>query len=151
MADDLRARLGEMSTGDLVAILRSPGLDEWRPEVFPLVEAILEERGVDVAAVKAGMATEAAAMEYEPLASVAAFSTALEANLCRMALAEAHIEAWLSTEYLAGVAPHLGLTIGVDVLVRREAAESAREVLASIATGAMALPRQVEPGNGSED
>jgi hypothetical protein len=145
MADDLRARLDEMSTAELVAVLRSQNVEEWRPEVFPLVEAILAQRGVDVDGLKAARAVQTEETEYAPVESVAAFSTALEANLCRMALEEAQIDAWLSTEYLADVAPHLGLAIGVDVLVRRDAADAAREVLASIKTGAAALPNEGEP------
>src|SRR5947207_13428543 len=136
MADDLRARLDEMSTAELVAVRRSQNAEEWRPEVFPLVEAILAERGVDVAALKAARAMEFEGTAYRPIEVVASFSTALEANLCRMALEEARIDAWLSTEYLADVAPHLGLALGVDVWVRKDAADAAREVLASIKTGA---------------
>ena len=144
MADDLRAQLDAMSTAELVAALRSRNVEEWRPEVFPLVEAILAERGVDVDRVKAAGAMELERTEYAPVESVASFSTALEANLCRMALEEAQIPAWLSTEYLADVAPHLGLAVGVDVLVRKDAADAARELLASIKKGAVALSSDVE-------
>ncbi len=144
MEEDLRARLEEMSTADLVAVLRSQNVEEWRPEVFPLVEAILSQRGVDVVALKPARAG-LEETDYAPVESVASFSTALEANLCRMALEEAQIHAWLSTEYLADVAPHLGLAIGVDVLVRKDVADAAREVLASIKTGAAALPSEGEP------
>ncbi|PYQ52912.1 MAG: hypothetical protein DMF78_10370 [Acidobacteria bacterium] len=145
MADDLRARLDAMSTADLVAVFRSRNVEEWRAEVFPLVEEILARRRVDVDGLKAARAMEFEKTEYAPVESVASFSTALEANLCRMALEEAQIRAWLSTEYLADVAPHLGLAIGVDVLVRKDAAEAAREVLASIKAGAAAMASEVEP------
>ena len=53
MTDDFRRHLDLMATEDLVAILRDHDLDEWRPEVFPIVESILQERGVDVAVVTA--------------------------------------------------------------------------------------------------
>lgn len=45
MTDDLRGRLNAMATTELVAILQGRDLNEWRPEVFPLVDAILKERG----------------------------------------------------------------------------------------------------------
>jgi hypothetical protein len=85
------------------------------------------------------LATMTAEQQDTPEA-VATLGSALEANLCRMALAEAGIEAWLSTENLAGIAPPLGLTMGVDVLVRPESAAAARELLAAIRSGAAALP-----------
>ena len=43
MTDDLRARLEELPTGELLAALRDRDLEEWRPEAFPLIEAILAE------------------------------------------------------------------------------------------------------------
>ena len=45
MTDDLRGRLNVMATNELVAILECRDLDQWRPEAFPLVDAILKERG----------------------------------------------------------------------------------------------------------
>ena len=53
MTDDLRGRLNAMATNELVAILQGRDLGEWRPEVFPVVEAILEERGVNPARARA--------------------------------------------------------------------------------------------------
>jgi hypothetical protein len=52
MGSDLRSRLDEMTTEELVELWRAHDLAEWRPEVFPVVETILQERGVDVAALK---------------------------------------------------------------------------------------------------
>jgi len=49
MSDDLRLRLDQMTTAELLEVLRVHDLKEWRPEVFPLVESILRGRGVDVA------------------------------------------------------------------------------------------------------
>jgi len=145
MEDDLRARLNDMATSDLVAVLRSHDLQEWRPEVFPLVEAILDERGVNIEPLEVSDERPTEEAEDEHLESVASFPTALEANLCRMALHEAEIEAWLSTEHLAGVAPSLGLAIGVDVLVRPANADTAREVLESLEAGAAALSEEPDP------
>ncbi len=65
MLDDLRERLDQMATEELVDALRRRDLDEWRPEVFPLVETILHNRGVDVAAVKAE-SQDAGVVESEP-------------------------------------------------------------------------------------
>jgi len=146
MTDDLRARLNDMPTGELVEILQGHDLEQWRPEVFPLVEAILRERHVDVAAVKMSVPHPVEdETEFESLESVESFSAVLPANLCRMALQEAGIEAWLSTEHLAGVAPPLGFTLGVDVLVRPASAAAARAVIASLQDGTAAIPEEPEP------
>src|SRR6266540_2098358 len=53
MGSDLRSRLNEKTTEELVELLRAYDLTEWRPEVFPIIETILQDRGVDVAAIKA--------------------------------------------------------------------------------------------------
>jgi hypothetical protein len=53
MDTDLRTRFDAKTTEELVQLLRAHDLAVWRPEVFPMVEAILQERGVDLAAVKA--------------------------------------------------------------------------------------------------
>jgi len=46
VTDDLRNRLNAKLTSELVEILREQDPEEWRPEVFPLVEAILQERAL---------------------------------------------------------------------------------------------------------
>jgi hypothetical protein len=66
MSDELRRRLHAMATGTLVDVLKRHDLDEWRPEVFPIVESILEGRGVDVAALKAEAEREAAVPLEDP-------------------------------------------------------------------------------------
>src|SRR5262245_18701784 len=50
MDHGLRDRLDQMTTAELVEVLQRHDLEEWRPEVFPAIEEILQERGVDVAA-----------------------------------------------------------------------------------------------------
>jgi len=59
--DELRSRLEAMATADLVEALKRWDLNEWRPEVFPIVESILRARGVDVAALKASAERDRAA------------------------------------------------------------------------------------------
>ena len=144
MTDELRQELKAKQTGELVEILRNQDTEEWRPEVFPFVEAILRERGVNVEAVKAAGPLPADSVEFGALEAVASFTTALEANLCRMALVEAGIQAWLSTEHMAGVIPPLAASVGVDVLVRPDRAAAARELLADLDAGAASLPRESE-------
>lgn len=144
MTDELRQELEAKPTGELVEILRNQDAEEWRPEVFPFVEAILRERGVNVAAVKEAGPLAEEVVEFAALERVASFSTTMEADLCRMALMEAGIKAWLSTEALAGVIPAMATSGGADVLVRPHNAAAARELLADLNAGAASLPR--DPG-----
>jgi hypothetical protein len=148
VSDDLRERLDQLPTNELEEILRDHDTEEWRAEVFPLVEAILQARGVDTTAVKALGPLPKEALEFVPVKVATSLGTLVEANLCRMALVEAGIEAWLSTEHLSGVAPPLGFAIGVDVLVRPENVAAARSVLASLEAGAAALRYEPEPCPG---
>jgi len=52
VSDDLRERLGQMTTDELLEILRNHDADEWRAEVFPVADGILRERGVDASEIK---------------------------------------------------------------------------------------------------
>jgi hypothetical protein len=137
MSDDLRANLAEMSTEELSDILRRRDPEQWRPEVFGIVEALLRERGVDVAGL--GPAEEPPVPEYAALDVAASFNDSMKAALARMALKESGIDAWLSTEHFVGVMPYMGLSVGIDLLVHKEDAPAAREVLASLDSGSAAL------------
>lgn len=147
MTDDLRNRLERRPTDELVEIFVAHDEDEWRPEVFPLVEAILVARGVDLAAATASPAEDESEEKDESgdLEVVATFHDALRASLCRSALGAAGIEAWLSTENVAGIAPHLGIALGIQVQVRPEDLEAAAEVLRSVESGSAAIPEDAEP------
>ena len=140
MTDDLRARLEQLPTGELLAVLRDRDLDEWRPEAFPLVEAILRERHVDVVAVLESLGAAATYVDFEALTEIATFGTSVDAHLCRMALEEAEIPCWLFNDNLAGVHVPLGMAIGVSVRVRPEDADAAREILEAVRSGATAAP-----------
>ena len=83
-------------------------------------------------------------MDFEALVVAETFGDAMQANLCRMALEEAGIEAWLPTEHIAGVHPALGLAVGVPVLVRRDDLAGARQLLAALARGEAALSAEIE-------
>lgn len=129
-----------MPTGELLTILHERDLDEWRPEAFPLIEAILAERRVDVAAALESLRAAATYVDFEALTEIATFGTSVDAHLCRMALEEAEISCWLFNDNLAGVHVPLGMAIGVSVRVRPEDAEGAREILEAVRSGATAAP-----------
>ena len=144
MSDELRARLAEMPTGELLRVLQDRDLDEWRPEAFPLIEAILAERHVDVAAALQSLNAAATYVDFEALTTIATFSTSVDAHLCRMALEEAQIPCWLFNDNLAGVHVPLGMAIGVSVRVRPEDESAAREVMEAVRSGATAAPEDPE-------
>jgi hypothetical protein len=134
-----------MPTEELVRILREHDLEEWRPEVFPAIEVILEERGVDTRAVRVATPERDDDAESGALETVATFGGAAEANFCMMALREAGIEACLSNKDVAGQLPVLGWAAGVDVLVRPEQARMARDLLAQIEADATPIAVEPEP------
>ena len=144
MSDELGARLAEMPTGELLRVLQDRDLDEWRPEAFPLIEAILAERHVDVAAALQSLNAAATYVDFEALTTIATFSTSVDAHLCRMALEEAEIPCWLFNDNLAGVHVPLGMAIGVSVRVRPEDESAAREVMEAVRSGATAAPEDPE-------
>lgn len=144
MTDEMRARLEQLPTGELLALLRDRDPEEWRPEAFPLAEAILAERGVDVPAALESLRAAATYVDFEALTAIATFSTSVDAHLCRMALEEAEIPCWIFNDNLAGVHVPLGMAIGVSVRVRPEDAEAAREILEAVRSGATAAPEDPE-------
>ena len=113
MTDDLRARLEQLPTGELLAVLRDRDLDEWRPEAFPLVEAILRERHAGRGGGPESLSAAATYVDFEALTEIATFGTSVDAHLCRMALEEAEIPCWVFNDNLAGVHVPLAMAIGV--------------------------------------
>jgi len=145
VTDDMRARLEQLPTGELLAILRDGDLEEWRPEAFPLVEAILRERHVDVPAALESLRAAATYVDFEALVEVATFGTSVDAHMCRMALEEAEIPCWIFNDHLAGIHVPLAMVIGVSVRVRPQDVEAAREILEAVNTGAVAAPPEETP------
>lgn len=143
--DDLRARLQELPTDELLAMLRDRDLEEWRPEAFPLAEAILAERHVDVTAALANLRA-GTYVDFEALTEIATFGTSVDAHLCRMALEEAGIDCWIFNDNLAGVHVPLAMVVGVSVRVRPEDEAAAREILDAVRSGATAAPDDDTPG-----
>jgi putative signal transducing protein len=96
----LRDRLDAMTTAKLVDIVKRHELDEWRPEVFPIVESILEGRGVDVVALKAQAERDAAVASEDPPAFLRVMDLADPAILAvaRSLLEEAGVPFFIRNE-----------------------------------------------------
>jgi hypothetical protein len=140
---DLAAAMDQRTTEELVSILRSNDLDEWRPEVFVIVAGILRARGVspeEVTALGPEPVSEPKAAAREPqaasLVTVAEFPNGAIAQSVAMALEEAGIEVWVTDQ----VQSYYG--VGSRVQVSRADVDAAREVLASPAPS-VAIPEDL--------
>src|SRR5690349_12768702 len=100
-AEALRESLEQQSTEELVAILRNRDEEQWRPEVFPIVESILAARGVSPDDVEAEGPEGKDVLEMQDLVAIERFFTPVDAQTRRMALEEAGIPAWVTDETIS--------------------------------------------------
>lgn len=135
--ETVRRTLERRTTEDLVSILRNHDDDEWRPEVFEVVAALLEARGVSAAEVAALGPEGEDVVEYQDLVTVARYFSPIEAHTHRMALEEAGIRAWVLDEDLGTM---YGIAVGPRLQVRSEDLSEARAVLDSPPASASVLP-----------
>jgi hypothetical protein len=134
-----RQELGYRETEELVDILAARDEDEWRPEIFPIVETLLRERGVDVERAladrrrppEASAPLRIAEPEEARPTVLLEIEDEVEAGLCRMALVEAGIQAQLRAPDGSG---------RLQLIVDQSKAEAAHAVLAEAETDADAEP-----------
>lgn len=138
--DDLRRRLEQRSTDELVSILRNRDEEEWRPEVFDIVASILAARGLPPAEVVALGPEGIDVLESQPLLTVGRYFSPIEAHAHRLALEQGGIRAWVSDEILG---TSYGLGVGARLQVRAEDEASARSVLEAGPAPASALPADI--------
>jgi hypothetical protein len=150
---DLRDRLAALPDDQLLDILRERDADTYRAEVFPIVEALLRERGIDprTAEEEGGAATEDGAEHTIPdLALVSNFESVFEAEFCRSALLSAGIRAWLSTDPAIGALAPLRRGEGIGILVRTDEVEAAQEIVQDLTQGGAALDEDADVGEPEE-
>ncbi len=128
------------TTGELISILRNHDEQEWRPEAFTAAAAALVSRGVSPAEVEAMGPEGVDVVESAPTITLETLTSPSEAQLLRMALEEAGIEAWVTDETLGSM---YGVGIGSRLQVRARDEAAAREVLSS--TAVKAAPSPGEP------
>jgi hypothetical protein len=138
--ESLREQFEGRSTEDLISILRNRNEDEWRPEVFEVVAAVLKDRGRSPDEVIALGPESHEAMESEPPITLATFFSPAEAHGSRNALEQAGIGAWVADE-AAGTM--YGVGVGTRLQVSAKDVEAAREVLSSAAAPAGTLPPDI--------
>ena len=156
MSDDagsLRERLEERSTEELLEIVRAHDTDEWLPEVFPLAEEILRNRGVELATeAAAGSGDAEAESPDDPFVAIAGFATVVESEACRSALTAAGFTVAGADKFLLQVDPALGPALGGFRLgVPASQAEDARQFLAAAETGELSEGLLQCPACGSTE
>jgi hypothetical protein len=121
--DTLRFKLEQKSSDELTTILRNRDEDEWRPEAFEMVAAILKDRGFSPGEIAAMGPEGYDAVEGAPT-TIGTFVNEGEAQALRMALEEAGIAAWVVDE-----ARGQALVAEARLQVRAADAEAARQIL----------------------
>jgi len=139
MTDDLRRRLEEKSTEELLDIVRDRDEDAWRPEVFVIAESILRARGEEVPA--AAPRGEAAVSEGEPV-EVCALTDPSLLPIAKSLLEEAGIDYVVRNEEtqnlfgwgqaIAGFNPVVGPPV---IVVPSSRLDEARELLTPLTEG----------------
>ncbi len=101
--DAIRSHLEMLSDDELAAILLDRDEDQWHPEVFDIVAAILESRGVStrelIARAEADSEKEEESAAFpQNLRVVAKYLDPLEAHADRLALEQSGLKAWVTGE-----------------------------------------------------
>jgi hypothetical protein len=68
-------------------------------------------------------------MDHNALVVVRTFSNAIDADLARSALEAAEIDSMIRSDNAGGMRPAMSMTNGVELIVRAEDADRAREIL----------------------
>lgn len=139
--ETIRRELEGLPTEELASILRNRDEQQWRPEVFGIVESILAGRGVSAADVTALGPEGEDVVEGQRLVTIGRYFTPHEAHGLRMALEEANLPAWVSDESGGAM---FGVGIGSRLQVRAEDEAAARAILEAAALPASAAPSLTE-------
>lgn len=139
MSSEMRDRFDSKATEELIEILRARDEETWRPEVFPMVESILRDRGVEPPPPDVHVPDETE--PGEPVALCALTDPAL-IPVAKSLLEDAGIEYFIRDEggqnlfawgqAIAGFNPVLGPPV---VFVPAPRLEEAREVLSELLRG----------------
>jgi hypothetical protein len=123
--DHVRGQMRLRETDELLEILKRHDTEEWRPEVFALVEEVLDERGVDIADELGRLAIAARSRPSCELTTAALLTRSSEALAFRTALDHAGIASLEIREETAEAG-------GWQLLVHAEETGAAREILADL-------------------
>jgi len=107
--DEIRQRMDLLSDEELLSIIREHDENQWRPEVFDIVRAILSGRGrsPDKDAAEVSGFDEAEEPSELDLVTVATYPSSVDAETDRLALVTNGVEAWV-VESCSAMGVHLG-------------------------------------------
>ncbi len=156
-SDAIRRQLDMYSDERLIEILQDRDSGEWRPEVYEIVAAILESRGVSTGALLAQAAEDAEVnpdelfeVLPEALFTVAEYLDPLEADADRVALEQGGLRAWVKGKDIDAAEGIIS-----KLQVRREDWPAAMDILHAPPVRASDLPPELAglqcPKCGSSD
>ena len=140
--DEIRQQLEPLNNEELISILRQHDEEEWRPEVFDIVESILRERGISP-----DEALETTADGQDPLdetagldlVTLAEYPSYVDAETDRLALEAKGLKAWVFNEH----DPFEGAVPGAQLQVRSEDLNAAMAILQSELVPSSDLPPEI--------
>jgi hypothetical protein len=93
--DEIRQQMKLLSDEELSEILQEHDEDQWRPEVFDIVGAILRERGISLSKTSAPEEDGLDEIEGLDFVAVANYYSSMDAEADRTALEVKRIKAWI--------------------------------------------------------
>lgn len=149
---ELRERLEARSDDELLDILARKDTTEWQIGVFPIVEAILRERGIPVRQTLAHARESECTSSNDGFAVIATFATVVESEACRAALSAADFDVVAGDQFVLQVDPALGPALGgCRLAVPQSQAEDARAFLAAADGGELSAGLLACSTCGSQD
>lgn len=141
--DEIRHHLGLLKDEELVTILREHDEEQWRPEIFDIVGAILQERGVSPGEGSAEPPNEEDSFDETAdldLVTLAEYIRPIDAETDRLALEAKGLEAWILNEYVQLWGP---IIPGSKLQVRAEDLTAAKAILESESVPSSDLPPEI--------
>ena len=135
--EDIQHEMEGRSTPELVSILRNRDEEEWRPEVFQVVETILAGRGMSPDEITALGPEGADVVEARQVVTIGWYPAPWEAHSHRLALEASGLTAWVCDE--VGGTMYAG-GIGARLQVRVEDEEAARALLRDEQSPSVEMP-----------
>lgn len=130
-AEQVRAQMEARSDEELIEILATRADKEWEPEVYALVQSLLQARGVSPERLMES--TPSAFDQADEGVVLRAFLLPVDAHQCRMVLEGAGLECWIADEHAAALNIGLATMVGgVKVVVRRSDRQLAERALEAV-------------------
>jgi DNA-directed RNA polymerase subunit M/transcription elongation factor TFIIS len=141
--EEIRQQLEILKDEELISILREHNEEQWRPEVFDIVNAILRERGVSPGEGREEPAKEDVTLDETAgldLVTVAGYVKYIDAETDRLALEAKGLRAWITNENVQLWGP---IVPGAQLQVRAEDLDAAKAILEAEPVPSSDLPSEI--------